>query len=176
MESEVLPLIRELCHIAHVRNMINQRRHRGRFRKNYYSHAVKVVEAHLGSNWELRNLDPQRHGARIQQVKDQMAWLRQKHPKPKKWIQMGLHQLRSLSLKGEADYAQAKHETMELSIKTRSRVKDLVSKIGCSIIYNNGSIDAIRIKESGSFLGRKEIESYARDFILSKATDEFLSR
>ena len=140
MKQELQPLLIELCHLAVTRNAINTRRHRARFRKNYYAHAVRVVEAHNGSNYELRNLDPARHGARISAIQSDMARLRQKHPKPKKLQAMGLHKLRSLVLQGTGEYAMAKHETMEFSIKHRIRVKHLIKVLGLRLYYSNGSI------------------------------------
>jgi 16S rRNA (cytosine(1402)-N(4))-methyltransferase len=62
----------------------------------------------------------------------EMKHLAKKHPKPTKWQKMGLFKLRSLMLKGESDYANAKHQTMEFSIKHRAKVKELTTaqKIG----------------------------------------------
>jgi hypothetical protein len=179
MKSELQPLLTELCHLAVTRNAINTRRHRARFRKNYYAHAVRVVEAHNGSNWELRNLDPARHGARIASIQSDMAWLRQKHPKPAKWQAMGLHKLRSLVLQGEGEYAMAKHETMEFSIKHRSRVKHITKTLNCSLSYNNGSLVAIFMKGNAdnvieSHLDLEEIHHYAEQYELNKAVEGML--
>jgi len=179
MKQELQPLLIELCHLAVTRNAINTRRHRARFRKNYYAHAVRVVEAHNESNYELRNLDPARHGAKIAQIKSNMAWLRQKHPKPAKWQAMGLHKLRSLVLQGEGEYAMAKHETMEFSIKHRARVKHLTKVLNCGLVYNNGSVSSIFARgnfnlSTGSHLSLKEIHNYAEQFELNKAVEVML--
>ena len=177
MKQELQPLLIELCHLAVTRNAINTRRHRARFRKNYYAHAVRVVEAHNGSNYEMRNLDPARHGAKIAQIKSDMAWLRQKHPKPKKWQAMGLHKLRSLVLQGIGEYAIAKHETMEFSIKYRARVKHITKTLNCSLSYNNGSIDVIIMKVNtypDICISLKDMYVYAEQYELNKAVEVML--
>lgn len=179
MKAELQPLIIELCHLAVTRNAINTRRHRARFRKNYYAHAVRVVEAHNGSNFAIRNLDPTRHQAKIDSIKADMAWLRQKYPKPKKWQAMGLHKLRSLVLQGEGEYAMAKHETMEFSIKHRTRVKFLVKALNCKLSYNNGSLDAIMIKGNDDnvlldLIDLEAIHHYNEQYELNKAVEVML--
>ena len=179
MKQELQPLIVEFCHLAVTRNAINTRRHRARFRKNYYAHAVRVVEAHNGSNYELRNLDPARHAARISAIRSDMDWLREKHPKPKKWQAMGLHKLRSLVLQGTGEYAIAKHETMEFSIKHRARVKYITKTLNCSLSYDNGSVVGIYMKAVGSdsiisHLLLKEFYSYAEQYELNRAVEVML--
>lgn len=151
----------ELCHLAALRNEINTRRHRARFRKNYYAKAIRVVEAHNGSNSKTRLLKAKMDVQKIETVEDvhkyaklqsaydkivlEMKHLAKKHPKPTKWQKMGLFKLRSLMLKGESDYANAKHQTMEFSIKHRAKVKELTTALGCSIRYSNGTITGIYI-------------------------------
>jgi hypothetical protein len=174
MKQELQPLLIELCHFAVTRNAINTRRHRARFRKNYYAHAVRVVEAHNRSNYELRHLDPKRHGAKIAHIKEDMAWLREKHPKPKKWQTMGLHKLRSLVLQGTGEYAMAKHETMEFTIKHRIRVKFLTETLNCIPCYNNGSIDTFLMKDLARYLYQSEIDLYASQYELNKAVEGML--
>ena len=79
MDAELLPLVREICYIAVTRNSINSRRHRARFRKNYYAHAIAVVEAHAQSSTELRHIERHnlngKHQAKIDSMKSHMAWL-----------------------------------------------------------------------------------------------------
>ena len=178
MKQELQPLLMKLCHLAVMRNEINTRRHRARFRKNYYAHAVRVIEAHNESNYELRHLDPARHAAKISAIKSDMAWLRQKHPKPKKWQAMGLHKLRSLVLQGTGEYAMAKHETMEFSIKHRARVKHIMKALNCSLHYDNGSIVGILSKNVINLISYrfdlKEIHSHAEQFELNKAVEGML--
>lgn len=174
--EELLPLIMELCHIATIRNEINTRRHRARFRKNYYAKAVRIVEAHNQSNKELRRLlHPLyigRSQARINSIKSDMAWLVKKHPKPKKWQEMGLYKLRSLVLQGEAEYALAKHETMEFSIRKRFRVKDILTAINGRIIYENGSV--VYIKTGNTLIAGHDIEKYADQYKLSQAIESMI--
>lgn len=167
-------LLIELCYIATIRNSINSRRHKARFRKNYYINAVRVVEAHNESNSELRLLNPSRSQAKIQSIKSDMDWLRKKHPNPKKWKSMGLHKLRSIVLLNEAQYAMAKYETMEFSIKYRNRIAFLSSHADCHIVYNNGSINAIYCFKNKAFLCIEEIENYAKEFELVLALDDML--
>lgn len=175
MEQELKALLIELCYLAVCRNKINTRRHRARYRKNYYAHAVRVVEAHNGSNSETRNLDPQRHGAKIAQIKSNMAWLVKKHPKATKWKALGLHKLRSLVLQGEGEYALAKHETMEFSIKHRVRVKHIVVALNCSVHYNNGALDMIQmLDDSGKFFDLEDIHHYAEQHELNEAVEGML--
>lgn len=178
MDNEELPLIIEICRIAKKRNDINTRRHRARFRKNYYSNAVAVIEAHNGSSAALRNLENHnangRNQARIDSIKSHMAWLVKKHPKPTKWKAMGLHKLRSLVLQGQAEYAMAKHETMELSIAERTRVKDILAKLNGRIAYKNGSV--VSIKVHSTFLGPKEIEQYAAQHEVNEAVETMLEK
>lgn len=178
MKQELHPLLIELCHLAITRNAINTRRHRARFRKNYYAHAVSVVEAHNESNYALRNLDPARHQAKIDQIKSNMAWLREKHPKPKKWQAMGLHKLRSLVLQGTGEYAIAKHETMEFSIKYRARVKFITKALDCTLHYDNGSIVGILLRNTINLIkyryDLKEIHEHAEQYELNKAVEGML--
>lgn len=176
MDSELLPLVRELCHIATMRNEINTLRHRARFRKNYYSHAIAVVEAHNGSSSELRHLE--RHNAngkvqaKIDSIKSHMAWLVKKHPKPTKWQTMGLHKLRSLKLQGEGEYAMAKHQTMELSLSTTDRVKEILKSIKGTIRYDNGSI--VNISVNGTPLNGLEIADHAAQYKLDLAVRDMI--
>lgn len=169
MDNELLPLIRELCHIAATRNEINMRRHRARFRKNYYANAIRVVEAHKGSNWKLRKLHPDKYQAKIDSIKSEMEYLKKEYPKPKKWLAMGLHQLRSLMLKGEGEYALAKHETMELSLRTTDRVKEIMRITGAHIRYDNGSIVNVNVNDVCI-----DIQRYAKEFELGVAVSEML--
>lgn len=175
MDKQLLMI--ELCHLASQRNKINTRRHRARWRKNYYSHALSVVEAHNGSNAKLRHLEAHNHnGARqaaIDSIKSNMEWLKKKHPKPVKWQTMGLHKLRSLILQGEGEYALAKHETMEFTIKHRERVKYLLAELDCSMVYDNGAVDGISFK-NGNFVGYKAIEAYADQYELNEAVERMI--
>ena len=177
MDHEKQPLINELCHIAARRNAINTRRHRARFRKNYYAHALAVVEAHNGSNIELRYLETHnlngKHQAKIDSIKTHMAWLKKKHPKPKKWQTMGLHKLRSLILQGEGEYALAKHETMEFTIECRERVKYLLTELHCSMSFDNGSVDRISFG-NGNVIGSRDISEYADRYELNKAVERMV--
>jgi hypothetical protein len=176
MDNELLPLVRELCDIAVTRNDINTRRHRARFRKNYYAHAIAVVEAHAESSSELRHLElrnyQNKHQAKIDSIKSHMAWLVKKHPKPVKWQTMGLHKLRSLKLQGEGEYALAKHETMELSLKTTDRVKEILKRVNGSIRYDNGSI--VNISVNGTPLTLKEIADHAAQYRLALAIGKMI--
>jgi hypothetical protein len=196
-QLEKLPLINELCYLAAQRNAINTRRHRARYRKNYYAHALRVVEAHNNSNYELRSLrerlayanGPNNQNnmksesiklqARIAAIEDSMLFLRERHPKPKKWQKLGLHKLRSLILQGEGEYATAKHQTMEFTIKSRSRVQYLTSTLNCRLIYSNGSIEAI-IFDSDDMVGvverlsKEEFSRYADQHELNKAVQSMV--
>ena len=172
MEHEYLPLIIELCHIAQTRNDINVRRHRARWRKNYYSNAIAVVEAHNGTNHDLRYLRSQIGNGmqnKINEIESHMRYLVKKYPKPKKWKEMGLHKLRSLMLQGIGEYAMAKHETMELSIRERAKVKSILAKVGGYIYYDNGSVDCIGI--GNTTLRETEIKEYAVQYQLNKAIE-----
>lgn len=174
MEEQRRPLIQELCYIANTRNEINTRRHRARYRKNYYENAIRVVEAHNGTNSVLRRLGILRHGARIQMIKDNMVSLKKKYPKATKWKAMGLHQLRSLSLKALAEYSMAKHETMEFTIKTRERVSVLTEQLECSLYYNNGSVESIvwqKEWDGTDDLTRDDILKYAEQYELDKSLE-----
>jgi len=177
VDNELQPLLIELCHLVVMRNAINTRRHRARFRKNYYANAVRVLEAHNESNYQLRKLNPAKHQAKINDILYKMTHLRLKHPRPKKWQAMGLLKLRSLVLQGEGEYAIAKHETMEFSIKNRARVRYLTKTLNCSLSYNNGSIDAVIIKEfvyPNITIRLKEIHQYAEQYELNKAVEGML--
>ncbi len=177
MDTEKQPLLNELCSLAIKRNEINTRRHRARFRKNYYAHALSVVEAHNGSNAKLRYLEQHNaNGAKqaaIDSVKSDMAWLVKKHPKPTKWKTMGLHKLRSLILQGQGEYALAKHETMEFTIKHRERVKYLTTELECSLNYDNGSVVSISFKNRDP-LYISDIQSLSDQFDLNKAVEEMV--
>lgn len=178
MDKERQPLIIELCYLATKRNEINVRRHRARWRKNYYSHALSVVEAHNGSNAKLRYLE--RHNANgakqaaIDSIKSNMEWLKKKHPKPTKWLNMGLHKLRSLVLQGQGEYAMAKHQTMEFTIENRERVKYLVNELDCSIRYDNGSIVGIYFNNGLTGLNGADIQTQADKFLLDKAVEDMI--
>ena len=178
MDQELKPLIVELCHIAVTRNEINTRRHRARYRKNYYAHAIKVVEAHNGSNSILRKIHPDstKYAAKIAQIKHHMEWLKKQHPNPVKWKAMGLHKLRSLMLQGAGEYALAKHETMEFSIKTRGRVRELCEKLDCHVIYKDGAISQIIIAATHpiSSLTLPDIKKYADQYDLDKAITDMI--
>ena len=171
MQDELVPLVKELCYIASKRNAINTRRHRARFRKNYYAGAIRVIEAHNGSNAELRYLERHntnsKHQAKIDAIKSDMAWLVKKHPNPLKWKTMGIIKLRSLMLQGEGEYALAKHETMELSLKTTAKVKEVLSKVKGQIVYDNGSIRTVVIE--GQRLTNAQVIAYADGHELSLA-------
>lgn len=176
MKQELQPLLLELCWIAMERNAINTRRHRARYRKNYYSIAVRVVEAHKGSNSALRSLNSERNQGAIAAIQDDMAALRAKYPKPNKWMSMGLHKLRSLVLQGEGEYAMAKHETMEHSIKYRARVKFITKTLKCSMLYSNGEIQQIIFKDTllANFIYPKKIQEYAKQYELNMAVEGML--
>lgn len=174
MEEQLGPLILELCHLANTRNEINTRRHRARGRKNYYEHAIRVVEAHNGTNSELRTLGTVRHQARINTIKSDMDFLKKKYPNPDKWKVMGLHKLRSLSLKAYAEYSMAKHETMEFTIKTRERISVLTSQLECSLYYSNGSIESVgwQTQWNGKDdLTRDDILKYAEQYELDRSLE-----
>lgn len=173
MKRELKPLLMELCHLAVLRNEINTRRHRARFRKNYYAKAIRVVEAHNGSNSLTRSLDHIKHTNAILREFSDMEKLRKKYPKPTKWQTMGLHKLRSMVLKSEGEYAFAKHETMEFSIKHRVRVKYLVNALQCSLHYDNGSLVSVHFKSSGA-ISLDEIGKHAEQYELNKAVDGML--
>lgn len=190
MDKERQPLIVELCYLAAKRNEINVRRHRARFRKNYYVHALRVVEAHNNSNYELRqlrsklevtvpnNVDGIHECARLQNkislIERSMRSLIERHPKPTKWQAMGLHKLRSLILQGEGEYALAKHETMEFTIKHRERVKYLTNELQCSLRYDNGSVVGIHFSNGLTGLNGADIQAHADKFILDKAVEEMI--
>lgn len=178
MKKELRPLVIELCHIAVTRNEINTRRHRARYRKNYYAQALKVLEAHHKSNSELRKLekDPVANAARIAQIKKNMAWVRKKWPNPVKWKEMGLHQIRSLVLLATSEYAAAKHETMEFSIQTRGRVRQLCSSIGCRVVYENGAIAQIigHATSPVNCLMPEDMQKYADQYSLDEAIAEMI--
>lgn len=197
MKQELVPLITELCYIAVLRNNINTRRHRARYRKNYYAHAVRVVEAHNKSNYELRSLRRQFNHLtentgfalalrsvdlveidqikkRISDIETGMSWLVKENPISKKWKSMGLHKLRSLVLQGTGEYATAKHETMEFSMKHRTRVKQLTIALQCSLSYENGSVTAIRYKGGSDALYLEEIHHYAEQHELNKAVESMI--
>lgn len=181
MDKEKQPLINELCAIAVRRNEINTRRHRARYRKNYYAHALAVVEAHNGSNRKLRYLESVNFigtkQAAIDNVKSNMEWLKKKHPKPVKWQTMGLHKLRSLILKNEGEYAMAKHETMEFTIKYRDRVKYLSSYLCVSLKYEDGSIVGMSDyngKAETVWIGPEEIIKRAAQYELNASIEEMI--
>lgn len=187
MSPELEPLINELCFIAVSRNAINIRRHRARYRKNYYLNALRVVEAHNNDNSNLRRLRQQLEAviisdvnsvhlaaslnSKISTIERYMKSLILKYPKPKKWQTMGLHKLRSLILLSEGQYAMAKHETMEFSISTRSRVKYLVSVLKCSIHHDNGAVDYIHFSENGNHLNLEDIHHHAEQYELNRAIE-----
>lgn len=176
MNNELVTLIRELCYIASTRNGINTRRHQARFRKNYYAQAIRVVEAHKGSNAKIRHLErfPGNHGSKaaLSQEKKNLSYLKAKFPKPVKWLEMGLYKLRSLQLQAAGEYAMAKHETMELSLSTTDRVKYILKTVKGKITYDNGSISNIWI--NGIILTDDEISSYAKEHELGTAVSEML--
>lgn len=181
MDKEKQPLINELCAIAVRRNEINTRRHRARYRKNYYAHALAVVEAHNGSNSKLRylkkhNINGSKYGL-IRAIKYEMECLVEKHPNPTKWQNMGLHQLRSLILKNQGEYVMAKHETMEFTIKYRDRVKYLSSHLGVSLKYENGSIVGMSDyngKAETVWIGPEEIIKRAAQYELNASIEEMI--
>lgn len=179
MKEELRPLLIELCHIAVTRNEINTRRHRARYRKNYYANALKVIEAHYGSNSELRKLEkePIKYAARIAQIKKNMKFLRCRFPNPSKWHAMGLHKLRSLVLQATGEYALAKHETMEFSINTRDRVREITRKLKCNVAYENGSITAIHFPSKGfddDFLDLEDITYHSEQYELDQAIESMV--
>jgi hypothetical protein len=182
MDTDLRPLLNELCYLAAKRNKINTQRHRARFRKNYYEHALRVLEAHNKSSVQLRYMERHSaHGRYKGQINDllrSMTNLRAKHPNPKKWKEMGLHKIRSLILKNEGEYAIAKHKTMELTIKTRSRVQYLATMLSASIRYDNGSIVNISFgpKVLLDSLGREDIQRYADQYVLDKAVEKMVER
>ena len=187
MENELLPLIRELCYIAVSRNEINTRRHRARYRKQYYTKALRVVEAHKGSNSRLRTLQRESYKciskskeelkliSKIHQIESEMLYIIKCHPNPKKWMAMGPMKLRSLILKAESDYCLAKHETMELSLRTTDRVKDILDKIKAFVCYDNGSICCIRFfNMTIDDIGSDQMIRYAREHVLDEAVTKML--
>lgn len=188
-KHELKPLINELCYLSVLRNKINTRRHRARFRKNYYTHAIRVVEAHNNSNYEIRNLrnrldllkiedsddvhEAARLNEKISNIEKTMSLLTLRNPNPKKWKTMGLHKLRSLVLQSYGDYAYAKHETMEFTIKNRTRVKFLSDKLNCILNYENGSIKSIVFKDKpdSASLYDADIVSNAEQYELNNAIE-----
>lgn len=186
---ELTPFLNELCCLAVTRNAINTRRHRARFRKNYYANAVRVVEAHNMSNYNLRSLrgrlnslsldkvdgvmECARLQGQIKAIETSMHHLRQRHPKPVRWQTMGLHKLRSLVLQGEGEYATAKHQTMEFSIEHRSRVKYLLSVLKCSVHYDNGALNLISFKDedNGGNFDLEMIHHHAEQYELNCAIE-----
>lgn len=176
MDNELVTLIRELCGIASTRNGINTRRHQARFRKNYYVQAIKVVEAHKGSNAKIRHLErfPGLYGTKtiLAEEKKKLSNLKRRFPKPAKWLEMGLYKLRSLQLQAAGEYATAKHQTMELSLSTTDRVKYILKAVKGKITYDNGSISNIWINDIR--LTDEEISSYAKEHELGTAVGEML--
>ena len=194
LHEDALPLLRELCHIAAHRNEINLRRHRARFRKSYYSKAIACLEAHNKSNKQSRALEAKllylesagysAHGAqklelkkKLDDIYKRMAYTVSKSGPATKWKAMGIMKLRSLALQGEGEYALAKHETMEYSIKTTDRVKELLELVKGRLVYDNGSILSIYINV-GQYpnycLGTEEIEKFATEYKLNQAITSML--
>jgi hypothetical protein len=157
-----------------------------------------VIEAHAGSNSETRHIDCELkwlsrakdadsmdeslalNKRRDHQLK-MMESLRKRHPKPKKWKAMGLYKLRSLSLQGAGDYALAKHETMEFTLRTTDRVKEILSKFDGMLHYDNGSIDIIIVNASKPNSSddaidyrHKEIKQYAKEYELNLVVNDML--
>jgi hypothetical protein len=182
VDAELMPMIKELCYIANERNKINLRRHRARYKKQYWSKAVTVTEAYIGSNSELRKLELRgNRQAAVYAIKDRFEKIRSSNPYPKKWMQMGLMKLRSLTLKYEGEYAIAKHQTMEYTFATNERVREILAKINGSITYNNGSISSIRVEKTispNNFIGYTltptQITEYAVQHELDLNIDKIL--
>lgn len=190
---EIRPAILELCYIAQKRNEINLRRHRAKYKKQYYQNAIHVVEAHNKTNSKLRRLKSKLDQldlsssynvhecaniqSQIQRIEKSMDCLVKLYPKPKKWKNMGLHKLRSLVLKFEGEYALAKHETMELTLRTRLRIKYLLDLINGSFSYDNGSIVLLTINspEGEEFLRERAIAEYAKQHEIDLAVEEMLN-
>lgn len=182
MDAELMPLIRELCFIANERNKINLRRHRARYKKQYWSKAITVTEAYIGSNSELRKWEAKgNRQALVASIKQDFESVKKNNPYPKKWIEMGLMKLRSLTLKYEGEYAIAKHQTMEYTFATNERVREILTKINGSITYDNGSISSIRVEKTispnnfiGYTLNPTQITQYAMEYELDLNVDKML--
>lgn len=195
--EENRPLFIELCYIANKRNLLNLKRQRARYKKHYYKNAISVLEAHNKSNSKLRFLKSRLEHTPIKTAADvhlcadlqsqisrielSMKLIVQQNPKPTKWKKMGLHKLRSLALKYEGEYAAAKHEMMELSLSTRSRVRELLKKLNASLKYNNGSVEYVvvdTVLSSNSTLNeyvfKDDIKKYADQHELNLVVEEIL--
>ena len=197
MGPEQTSLIRELCYIAHKRNELNHKRTQALWRKSYWQKAIKVVEAFKQDSHELRKLDKKIERQRkdfdvslLEKRKNEISinmhyirqvWLNSHKSLPKKWMTMGPMKLRALVLKSEAEYAQAKYDTMVLSEKTTNRVKQILKQLNCFIDYNNGYVTAITPYRYiiGHFTvpiinGKASIAEYAKEYELHKAIDDML--
>jgi hypothetical protein len=183
MDNELLPIIKEICHIAATRNEINTRRHR----------AIRVLEAWNGSNSLLRGLKIQEKtqlsvakynkvkpghelNNKISKVELDLKDIRDRNKLPKKWKEMGLYKLRSLMLQGAGDYALAKHDTMKFSMNTSSRLKHLLNLVNGFVHYNNGSIDTIMYGQTGKvkMITIEQIDQYAVQYRLENAITSML--
>jgi hypothetical protein len=182
MDPELMPLIKELCFIAHQRNLINLSRHRSRYKKQYWNKALKIVEAYMDSNSEIRKLESKgNRQARVDQIRQEFAYIRAYNPYPKKWMDMGLMKIRSLILKYEGEYAMAKHSTMEYTFRTNDRVKEILSKINGTVVYGNGAIDCISMLKTISRdnyinyrLTPEQIVKYATEYELDLNVEKML--
>lgn len=182
VDQELLPLVYELCHIADRRNKINARRHRARSRRNYYANALRVLRAHSIPTIALIGIKTKADHNPYKKYEG-FTWheidhLITQYPNPKKWKKMGLSQIRSLILKNEGEYVLAKHETMELTIATRERVRFLAAKLDCYVRYGDGSIKCITFTSGPASsiysIDMKQIERYSVHYELTKAMEKMV--
>jgi hypothetical protein len=167
----------ELCYLSNERNKINHLRSKARWRKAYWTKVLKIVEAHKGSNSLLRKLDPQKSQARINSIKSEMNYLKNKYKNPKNWINMGSMKIRANILKAEADYAQAKYDTLVFTEKYSLRNKELLTALGVKLAYSNGYVDRIttwRGQKVYEAIGIEKIKEMAHKYELDKALEEVI--
>jgi hypothetical protein len=183
MDSEVL-IFQELCFLLHKRNTLNLLRSRARYRKAYYNKAIQITEAHLGMSSTIRRLDakvkyPAHRDVNLRPLLDRLtkeysnlAFLRRTTLYPTKWINMGLHKLRSLVLENEYKYAKAKFDTMKFTIKYRTRIRNLLKTSKQKLKYDNGFV-SLQHKESKS-LSREDIANLSQEYLANKAIHKML--
>lgn len=139
MDASRLILL-ELCYLTNKRNQINQKRHQFLGRKNYWENAARAVR------WFKSPTGSTKHPY-YGECRDI-------------WLKMGLHKIRLNIMENQYKYTRAKCETMEFTIKHRSKMRKLFKDLNAAPEYFNGYINVI-----GFWLEEKQTEPLFRNNI-----------
>lgn len=185
MQDEKRPLIMELAHVLHRRNMIEVRRRRAKSKIGYYEaikrdlKQFKTLQSQAVS-WK-HEIGTYKHSGRLAAAlaaKESLEGLDKRmeslnHPK---WMGK-VSELNKLILKYKAEYMVARYDTARLTCQTRKRVSRLTKLLNCFIDYQMGTafVAAIGFRDPQmERIGHEQFEAMYREVDANKAIEKAL--